>query len=106
MPPGPPIIIRNPCAIKSLCVFTEFFDSKKKAYVRQFGYAKSECKAIIPGSMSWSSILKKIGHTQIHEWVKKSIYNCILQHPQILQSTIANDCLKVYLIAHSEPQLV
>ena len=36
-----------------------------------------------------------------------SIYhNWILQHPQFVQSPISNDCLKVSIDGHYEPQLV
>ena len=41
----------------------------------------------------------------VNEHVKKYIYNWILQHHLVVQSPIANDCLKVYIDGHSEPQL-
>ena len=56
--------------------------------------------------MFWSSITNRKGHTKINADVKKYIYNWILQHPQIVQSPIANDCLKVSIGGHSEPHLV
>ena len=34
------------------------------------------------------------GHTKINEQINKYLYNWILQHPQVLQSPIANDCLE------------
>ena len=56
--------------------------------------------------MLWSIIPKSKGPTKINSQVKKYLYNCIIQHPQVMQSPIANDCLKVYIYRHSEPQLV
>ena len=38
---------------------------------------------------------KRKGHSGISEEIKESLYNCIMHHPQVVQSTIANDCLKV-----------
>ena len=56
--------------------------------------------------MLWSSITKSKVHTKINEIFKKSLYNWILQHPQVVQSPITNDCLKFSIDGHSEPQLV
>ena len=36
---------------------------------------------------------------------KRALYNWILQHPQVVQSLIANDCLKSYTDGKAEPQL-
>ena len=52
------------------------------------------------------SIPKRRGNTEINKRVKKVLYNLILQHPQILQSPISNDCHKLSLDGHSEVQLV
>ena len=38
--------------------------------------------------------------------VKKYIYDCILQHPQVVVSPIANNCIKLYIDVQVEPQLV
>ena len=53
-----------------------------------------------------SIIPKRKLHTEINEQVNKSIYNWILQHPQIVQSPISNYCLKVSINGNSEAQLV
>ena len=37
--------------------------------------------------------------------VKKYLYNWIVQHPQVVQSPISNDCIKVCIDGHSEPHL-
>ena len=56
--------------------------------------------------MLWSSITKSKVHTKINEIFKKSLYNWILQHPQVVQFPIANDFPKISIGGHSEPQLV
>ena len=56
--------------------------------------------------MLWSSITKRTVHTKINERVKKSIYNWIIQHPQIVQSPIYNYRLKISIDCHYKPQLV
>ena len=75
----------------------------KKSDVRRVGASKLKHEAIIAGSMLWSSIPKNKGHTKINEQGNKYIYNWILQHPQVVKSKIANDCLKVSIDGHSEP---
>ena len=52
--------------------------------------------------MLWSSFPKRKVHTKINENIKKSLYNWILQHPQVVQSPISNECLKVSIGGHSE----
>ena len=52
--------------------------------------------------MLWSIITYKKGHTRTNKY----IYNCILQHPQVVQSPISNNPLKVSIDGHSEPKLV
>ena len=56
--------------------------------------------------MLWSSIPKKKVYTKINERVRKYPYNWILQHTNVAQYPIANDCLKVSIDGHSEQQLV
>ena len=41
--------------------------------------------------MVWSSIKKSKGHTKTNEWVKKYLYNWIMEHPQVVQYQIVND---------------
>ena len=43
---------------------------------------------------------------QNNEQIKQSIYNCIMHHPQVVQSPIANYCMKVKIDGHTEPQLI
>ena len=56
--------------------------------------------------MLWSSISKRIVHKKINELIKKVFYDWILRHTQVLQSTIANVCLKACIDGHYELQVV
>ena len=106
MSPGPPMIVINPSARKSLHLFTEVLDAKNKTTVRQVGADKSKRKAIREFIILFSSIPKRKVHTKINEQVNKYLYNCILQHHQVVQSTIANYLLKLSIDVHYELQLV
>ena len=46
------------------------------------------------------------GDSKINEHIKKSLYNWIMHHPQVVQSPMANYCLKVKIDGYTEPQLV
>ena len=56
--------------------------------------------------MLWSSIPKQRSHIKINQQVKKSLYNWIIQHPQVMVSPIANDFFKLFIDGKVEPQLV
>ena len=43
---------------------------------------------------------------RIDEEIKKSLYNWIIHHSQVMLSPIFNYCLKVEIDGHTEPQLV
>ena len=43
---------------------------------------------------------------KISEEIGKSIYKFIINHPQVVQSPIVNDCLEVKIDGYTEPQLV
>ena len=43
---------------------------------------------------------------KINDQINKSLYNWIMHHPQVVQSPAVNDCLKVKIDGHTEPQLV
>ena len=50
--------------------------------------------------------IKIKGHSKINEQIKRNLYTWITRHPQVVQSPISNDCLKVVLYDHIEPTLV
>ena len=60
------VTVKNPSARKSLRHFLDTFEVKPKTNVRRFCDPKSKCKAIISGSMLWSSIPKTRGHSKIN----------------------------------------
>ena len=49
---------------------------------------------------------KPKGHSKINEQIKRNLYTWITRHPQVVQSPISNDCLKVMLDDQKEPQIV
>ena len=49
---------------------------------------------------------KRKGHSKINEQIKFNVYTWITRHPQVVQSPISNNCLKVMLDDQTEPQLV
>ena len=51
-------------------------------------------------------IKKKKGHSKINDQIKRNMYACITRHPQVVQSPICNDFLKVIFDDQTEPQLV
>ena len=97
--------VKKPSARKSLCLFTNILDVKKNA-TRQVGAAKYKRKAIKFGNKPWALKQKRKGNSKIYEQIKKSLYNWIIHHPQVVQSPICNYCLKVNIDGHTEPQLV
>ena len=56
MSPGPYVNVKHPSESKSLRQFTELLYVKNKTAVRQLCADKSKRKALISGSMLWSSI--------------------------------------------------
>ena len=43
----------------------------------------------------WTNKTKQKGHLKINEKIKRNKYAWITRHPQVFQSPISNDCLKV-----------
>ena len=58
------------------------------------------------GNSLWTKEKKLKGHSQINEQIKRNMYTWIARNPQVFQSPISNDCLKVILDYQTEPQLV
>ena len=68
--------------------------------------AKSKRKAIKFGNTPWALKKNRKWNLKIDEQINKSLYNLIIHHPQVVQSPIVNDYLKVKIDGHTEPQLV
>ena len=88
---------KKPSAIKSLCLFTNILDDQPKTAKRRFVLAESRCKAMKVGNILWAKKTKRKGHSKTNEQIKRNLYTWITCHPQVVQSPISNDCLKVIL---------
>ena len=78
------MIDKNCNARKPFRPFTEVLDTKRKTSVFWVSDDNSKRKEIISGSMLWSIIKKRKGHTKINEQVNTYLYNLILQNPQVV----------------------
>ena len=58
------------------------------------------------GNSLWIKERKLKWHSKINEHIKRNLYTWITCHPQVVQSPISNDCLKVMFDDQTEPQLV
>ena len=81
----------------SLCLFTNILDVKPKTEKRRFVAAEYKLKAMKVGNILWTNKTKRKGHSKINEQFKHNLYTWITRHPQVVQSPISNDCLKVML---------
>ena len=76
--------VKKPSARKSLCMFTKALDVNKKTAYRRVGASKYKRKAIKYGNTPWSLKQKRKRQSKINEQIKKSLYNCIIHHPQVV----------------------
>ena len=54
----------------------------------------------------WTKKPKLKGYSKINEQIKSNLYTWITRHPQVVQSPISNDCIKVMFDDQTETQLV
>ena len=101
--PMTPTTFKKPSARKSLFILTNILDVRNKTAIRRFGASKSENKSIKSGTMIWSFKPKRKVNSRIKNQMNNSLYNWIINHPQVVQSPIFNDCLKVNIDGHTEP---
>ena len=87
-------------------MFNNVLDFNKKTAYPQVGDTKSKLKEIKFGNKPRALKQKQRGNSKIDEQINKSLYKWIMHHPQVLQSPIVNDCMKVKIDGHTEPQLV
>ena len=76
---------KKPSARKSLWLFTNILDVKKKTATRQVGAAKSKRKAVKCGNIPWVFKQTRKGHSKINDQINKSLYYWIMHHPQAVQ---------------------
>ena len=98
--------VNKPSARKSLCLFTNKLAVKPKTAKCRVVDTKSKRKSMKVGNILCTNKSKRKGHSKINEQIKNNWYAWITRHPQIVQSTIYNDCIKVLLDNKTEPQLV
>ena len=79
---------------------------KKKTAKRSIGPAKSKRRAMKVGNILWTRKKKRKVNSKINEQIKSNLYAWIKFHPQVFQSPISNDCIKVIFDDQTEPQLV
>ena len=89
-----------------MCLFTNILDVKNKTATRRFGADKYKRKSNKYGTTPWALKQKRKLNSKIDEQIKRSLYNWIMHHPQVVQSPIVNNCLKVKIDCPTEPQLV
>ena len=89
--------VKKTSARKSLCLFTNIFSVKPTTAKRLFVAAKSRRKAMQLCNSLWTKKPKRKRHSKINEQIKRNLYTWITHHPQVVQSPLSNDCLKVML---------
>ena len=87
-------------------MFTNILDVNKTTAYRQVGDAKSKGGDIKYENTPWALKQNQKGNSQIHEQIKKPLYNWIIHHPQVVQSPIVNVFLKMKMDGYTEPQIV
>ena len=58
------------------------------------------------GNSRCTNKTQRKGHSKINDQMKCNLYEWMTHHPQVFQSPISNDCLKVLFGDHKEPQIV
>ena len=101
-----PSPFKKPSARKSLCLFTNILDVQPETAKRRFFAAESRRKAIKVSNSLWTKKTKRKGHSKINEQIKRNLFTWITRHPQVVQSPVSYDCLKVMLDDQTELQLV
>ena len=79
---------------------------KNKTATCPVGASKSMRKSIKSGTKPLALRPNQNENLKINDQIRKSLYNWIMHHPQVVQSPVFNDCLKVNINGHIEPQLV
>ena len=101
IPHGPSVPVKQPNTSKSICQLSEILNVKPKTYVRRLCAPKSKRKETRSESMVWYSITNRLGHTKVNKRVNKALYNWILQLPQVVQSPIDNDYVRLSIDGQS-----
>ena len=89
--------VKKPSPGKSLCLFTNILGVKLKTAKLRIVAEKSKRNAMKVGNSLCTKKTKRKGHSKINEHIKRYLYTWITRHPQVVQSPISNDCLKIML---------
>ena len=76
--------VKKPSANKSLCLFTNILNVKKKTAKRRAGAAKSKHISTKVGISLWDKKNKRKGHSKINEQIRHNIYGGITHHPKVV----------------------
>ena len=98
--------VKKPSPRKSLCLFTNILNVENKIEKRRVGSEKSKRRFMKVGNSLWTNKIKRKGYSKINEQIKRNLYAWITRNPQVVQSPISNDCLKVMFDDQTEPQPV
>ena len=90
---------------KPIHQFSELFDVKEKTTVLRLGFSKTKRKATRKGIYLWYTIQKRTWYIKINACLKQTMHDWILQHTHIVESPIANDCVKVSVDGKTENKL-
>ena len=82
--PRTPTPVKKPIYRKSLCLFTNILDVKKRTATRQVRADRSKCNAIKSGTTPWALKPNRKVNSKINDQIKKSLYNWIMHHPQVV----------------------
>ena len=96
------VITKNSSARKFLSQIYKLLEVKLKTSVQILGASITNHEEIMNGTYLWYSITKWKGYKHINAHIKQGVYNWILLHPQVVQSPIENDFLKVSVDGHTK----
>ena len=88
---NPYVYTKNHSERKPIRQVTETLYVKHNTGVCMIGTYKGNCKAMCCGQTFQSAMFIK----KINQNLKESPYHCIILHPQVVLSPIANDCIYV-----------
>ena len=97
---------KKPSAEKSLCLFTNILNVKRKIANHCVVAAESKRRAMKVGNSMCTNKAKRKGYSKINDQIKRNLYAWTTHYSQVFQSPISNDSLKVMIDDQTEPQLV
>ena len=80
-----PTTVKKPSNSKSLCLFTNILNVKKKTEKRRVGTSKPKHRSMKVGNSRWTNKIKRKWYSKINEQIKRNIYAWITRHPQVVQ---------------------